>query len=326
MNIATLPQNNQDDIKVAKDVLIKEADALHVVADNLNETFTNAIHSLCNIKGRIVVTGMGKSGHIAAKIAATLASTGTPAFFVHPGEASHGDLGMITKEDAVIAIGHGGESKELGDIISYCTRFNVPLVAITGKLESTLAKAATFALWDGVVEEACPLNMAPTSSSTCALAIGDALAVTMMLRKGFSREDFSKYHPGGKLGSQLLKVSDIMVKGNDIPCVSNNVCVAEAIIEMTSKNLGGVGILDNNGDLVGIISDGDLKRHMSPTLLTTSVTEIMTTSPQTIEPNMFAASAVLLMQEKKITTLFVMEGNKPVGVLRILDCLQAGVI
>jgi arabinose-5-phosphate isomerase len=325
-NIATLPQKHQDDIATAREVLTKEADALHVVADNLGASFTDAIYALCEIKGRIVITGMGKSGHIAAKIAATLASTGTPAFFVHPGEASHGDLGMITKEDAVIAIGHGGESKELGDIISYCSRFNVPLVAITGKLESTLAKAANFVLWDGVITEACPLNMAPTASSTSALAIGDALAVTMMMRKGFSREDFSQYHPGGKLGAQMLKVSDIMVSGKDIPCITESASVDEAIIEMTSKNLGGVGILNNDDELVGIISDGDLKRHMSTDLLTKNVTEIMTVNPQTITPDMFAAGAVHLMQEKKITTLFVMDGKKPVGVLRILDCLQAGVI
>jgi arabinose-5-phosphate isomerase len=326
MSITSLPQKNQDGIATAKDVLLKEAEALKVVAENLGDDFTNAIHTLCDIKGRVVVTGMGKSGHIAAKVAATLASTGTPAFFVHPGEASHGDLGMITKEDAVIAIGHGGESKELGDILSYCARFDVPLVAVTGNVESTLAKAATFVLWDGVTEEACPLNMAPTSSSTCALAIGDAIAVTMMMRKGFSREDFSQYHPGGKLGAQMLKVSDIMVDGDNVPCVTEKASVDEAIIEMTSKNLGGVGILNGDGDLVGIISDGDLKRHMSPNLLGINVTEIMTKDPQTVKPDVFAASAVHLMQEKKITTLFVLENKKPIGVLRILDCLQAGVI
>ncbi len=326
MNLTTLPQTNQDDLKIAIELLQKEASAILFMAENLGDNLTNTIQTLCNIKGRIIVTGMGKSGHIGAKIAATLASTGTPAFFVHPSEASHGDLGMITKDDAVIAIGHGGESRELGDILNYCTRFNVPLIAITGKLESTLAKAATFTLWDGVTDEACPLNMAPTSSSTCALAIGDAIAVTMMLRKGFTKEDFSKYHPGGKLGSQLLKVADIMVKGNDIPLIQSTATVADAIIEMTSKNLGGVGILNTNNELIGIISDGDLKRHMSETLLTTKVTDIMTTNPQTIQQNLFAASAVSLMQEKKITTLFVMENKKPVGVLRILDCLQAGVI
>lgn len=326
MSITSLPQKNQDAITAAKEVLLKEAEALQVVADNLGDEFTNTIDTLADIKGRIVVTGMGKSGHIAAKVAATLASTGTPAFFVHPGEASHGDLGMITAEDAVIAIGHGGESRELGDILSYCQRFDIPLIAITGKLESTLAKSATYALWDGVTEEACPLNVAPTSSSTCALAIGDAIAVTLMLKKGFTKEDFSTYHPGGKLGSQLLKVADIMVKGKDIPTVSEDVTVDTAIIEMTSKNLGGVGILNKDGDLIGIVSDGDLKRHMSPDLLTKNVTEIMTTSPKTVSADIFAASAVHLMQEKKITTLFVLEGQKPVGVLRILDCLQAGVI
>ncbi len=266
MSVVKLPQQAQADIKAGKTLLEAEAQALQNLANKLDATFSQAVDLIVNLKGRVIVTGMGKSGHIGAKIAATLASTGTPAFFVHPGEASHGDLGMITEEDAVIALSHSGETKELGDVIAYCQRFSIPLIAITGHNQSTLGEAATLVLNNQVSAEACPIRKAPTTSSTASLAMGDALAVALMERRGFSKENFATYHPGGKLGSQLLRVADIMAKGDALPLCSEESNMADVIVEMTQKNLGGVGITNAQGQLVGIITDGDLKRAMGAQL------------------------------------------------------------
>lgn len=315
-----------DEIHEARRVLEAEAEALKFLAEGLDDNFVKAVDILFETKGRVIISGMGKSGHIGAKIAATMASTGTPAFFVHPGEASHGDLGMLADGDSVIAISHSGESKELSDILVYCTRHGTPLIALTGREESTLAKASTVTLFDGVEKEACPLNLVPTSSTTAALALGDALAVALMQRRGFRKEDFSRYHPGGKLGSQLLRVEDIMAKGNDLPLVDINVSMSEALIVLTDKNLGCVGLIEDN-KLAGIITDGDLKRYMAPDLLQRGAKEIMTTSPKVVEADAFATSAVQVMQEKNITVLFVVdENNVPIGLIHMHHCLQNGVV
>lgn len=327
--MSTAVQANQSgfDIQNGKDVLLKEAACITFLAENLNGEFSEAVEVLYKVssnKGRVIVTGMGKSGHIGAKIAATLASTGTPSFAVHPGEASHGDLGMITPDDAVLAFSHSGETKELGDILAHCARFNVPLIAITGKNGSTLGKAADICLVNGVTKEACPINLAPTSSTTATLALGDALAVALMHRYGFKPEDFANFHPGGKLGSKLLMVSELMEK--DIPVVREAAPMSDAILQISEKRLGVTGVINEEGGLTGIITDGDLRRHMTTDVMTKQASDIMTVSPKTITGDVLASKAVHLMQEKKITSLFVIDDGKPVGVLHIHNCLQAGVI
>jgi arabinose-5-phosphate isomerase len=323
----TNTQQHEADLNEARRLLQAEATALTTLAQKLGDSFTSTVDVLLHIKGRAIVTGMGKSGHIGAKIAATLASTGTPAFYIHPGEASHGDLGMITADDAVIALSHSGESKELSDIIAYCTRYSVPLIAITGRASSTLAQAASHVLLNEVETEACPLNLAPTSSTTTSLALGDALAIVLMQRRGFKKEDFSRYHPGGKLGAQLLKVRDIMLS-QDLPVTKPDAPMTQVLVELTDKNMGCVGIVED-GNLVGIITDGDLKRHMAPDILSKTATDIMTPTPATIREEAFATSAVQQMQKKKITVLFVVRGQKskkPVGLLHMHHCLQAGIV
>ncbi|MFZ2620503.1 MAG: KpsF/GutQ family sugar-phosphate isomerase [Alphaproteobacteria bacterium] len=313
------------DLAEARRLLTAEAAALTTVAEKLDDSFSRAVDILFGLKGRVIVTGMGKSGHIGAKMAATFASTGTPAFFVHPGEASHGDLGMMTANDAVIALSHSGESRELQDILAYCGRYSIPLIAITGKPASTLAKAATVVLLNHVAVEACPIGMAPTSSTTVSLALGDALATALMVRRGFKKEDFSRYHPGGKLGAQLLKVSDVMVSA-DLPTVTATTPMNAALITLTTKNLGCVAIVDSQ-KLLGIFTDGDLKRHIAkPNFLQQQVGELMTANPITITPTAFATQAVKLMQDKKITTVLVAENGILQGVLHINQCLAAGIV
>lgn len=321
--------NNQPnaDISAGQAVLREEAQGLLNLADNLDGLFADAVELLYKVsenKGRVIVTGMGKSGHVGAKIAATLASTGTPSFAVHPGEASHGDLGMITEDDAVLAFSHSGETKELGDVLAHCTRFKVPLISITGKPQSTLGKASNICLVNGITKEACPINMAPTSSTTATLALGDALAVALMHRRGFKPEDFRNFHPGGKLGSKLLSVSALMA--TDLPLVLADTSMDEAVLEMTEKRLGLVGVTSAEGALTGVITDGDLRRHMGADILTKTAGDIMSATPKTIPGDMLASAAVALMQDNKITALFVIENEKPVGVLHIHNCLQAGVI
>lgn len=319
-------ENN--DILSAKRTIDKEVEALRMMEDELNGSLVEALDLMQNIKGRIIVTGMGKSGHVGSKIAATLASTGTPSFFVHPGEASHGDLGMLTKEDAVLAISNSGETKELSDIILYCKRYNIPLIAITKNPTSTLGKTADIILKLPDDGEACPLGLAPTSSTTATMVLGDILAVCLLERKGFSKTDFRQRHPGGKLGSYLLKVSDLMHTGKEIPLVKTGTPLQDALLEMTSKMLGCVGIVDNNGLLIGIITDGDLRRNLSSDMLTKTADDIMTKSPKSVGPDMLAAEAINTMNTtgKGITQLFVIEEQKPIGIIHMHDCLRAGVV
>lgn len=315
------------DIASAKRTIDKEVEALRMMENSFDESLTQALDLMQNCKGRVIVTGMGKSGHIARKIAATLASTGTPSFFVHPSEASHGDLGMLTTDDVVIAISNGGESKELADILLYCKRFSIPLVAITKNPDSTLGKNSNLVLRLPNDGEACPLGLAPTSSTTATLVMGDVLAIDLMERKGFSATDYKQRHPGGKLGAILSKVSDLMHSGSEMPIVGEDTIMQDALMEMTAKMLGCVGIVDKNGDLIGIITDGDLRRWMSPGLILEKVSTVMTKNPKTIGPDALAVEALKTMNTtgKGITNLFVVDGKKPIGLIHIHDCLRAGV-
>ena len=289
------------------------------------ENLTKALDFMQNSKGRIIITGMGKSGHIGRKIAASLASTGTPSFFVHPAEASHGDLGMITEDDVVIAISNSGESRELIDILNYCKRFGIKLIAITKNSESSLGKAGDVVLELPNNGEACPLGLAPTSSTTATLVLGDILTIGMIERKGFSKEDFYDSHPGGKLGSILKRVSDLMHVGQEMPILDENANMQAVLLEMTSKRLGCVGFVNQAGDLTGILTDGDLRRCLSAKILEEKAVDLMTRNPKTISPNAMTAEALKIMHDKKITNLFVLENKKPVGVIHIHDLLNNGV-
>lgn len=315
------------DIEVAKQTIDREIEALRAMEASLDATLTKALDLLQNTKGRVIVTGMGKSGHIACKIAATMASTGTPSFFLHPGEASHGDLGMITQGDTVIAISNSGESKELADIIFYCRRFSIPLIGITKNPDSSLAQGSDLVLQLPANREACPIGLAPMSSTTATLVMGDVLAAALMVRRGFTEEDFKIRHPGGKLGSILRHVSDLMHKGDEMPLVSDKALMQEALLVMTSKMLGCVGVVNKEGDLVGMITDGDLRRWMSPTLPAEKVTDVMTKNPRTVTANTLIAEAVNIMNNtgRGITNMFVVENKKPIGIIHIHDCLKAGV-
>ena len=316
----------QEIISIGQRVLNMEADAVKKMANALGDDFYQAVQMLYQTKGRVVVTGMGKSGHIGKKIAATLASVGTPAFFVHPAEASHGDLGMLTINDTILAVSNSGESRELSDIIAYSRRFGIPMICMVGRAESTLAKASDLVLCYPPFQEAWSFGMATTTSTTLSLALGDALAMVLLEVKGFSQEQYKLRHPGGKLGAMLLKVKELMVSGNDMPLVKTDALMADALIEMTAKSLGCVGIINNLNELVGIITDGDLRRHMSMNLLSQKAADIMTKNPKTISENLLAAEAVRIMNDKKITTLFVVQDNHPIGVLHLHRCLQAGVV
>jgi arabinose-5-phosphate isomerase len=312
-------------------VLTLEADSIRALADSLNGAFTAAIDRLEKLSvgktgGRVIVSGMGKSGHIARKIAATMASTGTPSQFVHPAEASHGDLGMITESDAVICLSNSGETPELNDLVAHAKRFEIPLIAIIGRADSTLAQAADIALILPKAPEACPLGLAPTTSTTMMLALGDALAVALLERRGFTAEDFQVLHPGGKLGKALIKVSDIMHTGEEVPLVPLGTGMRDAILVMTAKTFGCVGIADRAGKLTGVITDGDLRRHIDGDLFAQTVDQVMTRAPKTIRPNALAAEALGRMKASKVTALFVVAEGRPLGILRIHDILRAGVV
>ena len=303
-----------------------EIDTINHLKDSVKaENLTKALDFMQNSKGRIIITGMGKSGHIGRKIAASLASTGTPSFFVHPAEASHGDLGMITEDDVVVAISNSGESRELIDILNYCKRFGIKLIAITKNAESSLGKAGDVVLELPNNGEACPLGLAPTSSTTATLVLGDILTVGMIERKGFSKEDFNDRHPGGKLGSILKRVSDLMHTGQEMPILDENSNMQAVLLEMTSKRLGCVGFINQTGDLTGILTDGDLRRCLSSKILEEKAIDLMTRNPKTISPNAMTAEALKIMHDKKITNLFVLEGKKPIGVIHIHDLLNNGV-
>ena len=315
-----------NDIASANQTIDKEIEALNIMRKTLDDDLVKALDVMQNVKGRVVVTGMGKSGHIGNKIAATLASTGTPSFFVHPAEASHGDLGMLTEDDCVIAISNGGESKELLDILVYCKRYGIPLIAMTKNPNSSLGKAGDYLLRLPDCGEACPLGLAPTSSTTATAVMGDILAVCLLERKGFSQTDFKQRHPGGKLGSFLRKVSDLMHTGKEMPLIPDSADMQQAMLEMTSKMLGCVGIIDKDNHLLGIITDGDLRRFMSGNILQMKATDVMTHNPKTTKPDILVAEAVNIMNSKKITQLFVIdEENKPLGLIHLHDCLHAGV-
>lgn len=315
---------SSSDIKHGKAVLDGEIAGLQALQQSLGDDFAKAVECLAAVKGRVIVTGMGKSGHVARKIAATMASTGTPAYFVHPGEASHGDLGMIAKSDAVLALSNSGETAELSDIISYCKRFAIPLVGIARRAGSMLVEAADIPLVLPDTPEASPVN-APTTSTTMMMALGDALAVALLERRGFTKDDFSVYHPGGKLGKAFIRVSDIMHKGDELPLVSESDPMHEVLLVMTRKRFGSAGVVDSKGSLAGVITDGDLRRHMSPKLLEDSARAVMTQKPFIVPPQMLAAEALAIMSGKNITSLFVVEDGKPTGIIHIHDLLRAGV-
>lgn len=305
-------------------VLRIEGEALLAMAEALPADFSAAVEQLMACKGRVILSGIGKSGHIARKIAATLSSTGTPAYFVHPAEASHGDLGTITPADMVIALSNSGETTELGDIIAHTRRFAIPLIAISARASSTLAQAADLNLTLPPAPEACPLGLAPTTSTTMALALGDALAVALMERRGFEPEHFRTFHPGGRLGARLARVSQLMRGEDDLPLVPTDCPMAETLLVMTQKGLGTAGVVEG-GHLVGVITDGDLRRNMDG-LMDKSALDVATRSPLTAPPEMLAVEAVALMNQRKITTLFVTDAdNRPLGILHIHDCLRAGV-
>lgn len=320
--------NNQDKIKYlqsARKTIQTEIEGLKAVFDFLGEDFIKAIDLIISSKGRVIVSGMGKSGHIANKIAATLASTGTPAFFIHPAEASHGDLGMITKDDVVILLSNSGETKELRDMIYYCKRFSIPLISIIRRIDSELARTSDVALVLPEIPEA-NIVKAPTTSTTMMLALGDAIAVTILDLKGFNNEEYSKFHPGGKLGAQFLKVGDLMRVKQDIPLVFKNSLVSEIILEMTSKHIGCTGVIDQNKNLIGIITDGDLRRHIKSDFMNLQGEEIMTKNPITAKKTSLVQEAIAIMNQKLITSIFVTENREVVGVLHIHDCLRAGVV
>lgn len=313
------------DIAAATYVLRQEIAGLEALVESLDGTFSQAVALIYNLKGRVILSGMGKSGHIARKIAATMASTGTPALFVHPGEASHGDLGMVTADDALILFSNSGETKELNDIVEYARRFSIPLIAVVRRDSSTLVESADIAFILPEIPEASPTG-APTTSTTMMLAWGDALAISLLEKKGFSQEDFHVFHPGGKLGSGLIKVGKLMKTGADMPLVKSTDVMSKALIVMTSKSLGCTGVLDDSGRLAGIITDGDLRRHMNNDLPKQKVVDIMTRNPMTITSSALAVEAMNIMNKKSITSLFVVDKVKPEGIIHIHDLLRAGVI
>ena len=315
-----------NDLAVARRVIRAEIAGLERLAETLDGAFQTAVDVCAAVRGRIIVTGIGKSGHIARKIAATLASTGTPAQFVHPVEASHGDLGMIGSKDAILALSNSGETTELADIIAYSRRFGIPLIAVTGGSQSTLAGAADIVLLLPPSAEACPMGLAPTTSTTMTMALGDALALALLERKGFSSADFQLFHPGGSLGRRLLRVRDIMHQGDEVPVALPTALMSDAILVMTAKSFGCVGVCETDGRLIGVITDGDLRRHMGDSLLRQPVAAIMNRNPRAITAAALAADALGLMNRAAITSLFVVdEGGRPIGFLHMHDCLRAGV-
>ncbi|MDD2738114.1 MAG: KpsF/GutQ family sugar-phosphate isomerase [Methylomonas lenta] len=321
---------DQDIRALAVAVINTEMQAVAKLADRIDDQFVMACHLLLDCKGRVVVIGMGKSGHIAGKIAATLASTGTPAFFVHPAEASHGDLGMITRQDVVLALSNSGNTEEILTILPIIKRLGVPLIAMTGNSKSTLAKLSTAHIDVKVEQEACPLGLAPTSSTTAALVMGDALAISLLQKRGFTRDDFALSHPGGSLGRRLLlQVSDIMHQGVEVPRVFDSVLVSEALLEMTEKKLGMTAVVDHNGHVIGVFTDGDLRRMLEKSLDVhlTPVADVMTRPCTVIQADILAAEAMQIMETKKINALLVVDENKNLqGALNMHDLLRAGIV
>lgn len=322
--------NDTQLIQAAKEVIALEAQAVNGLLAKLDDNFVQACHIIAACKGRVVVTGMGKSGHIAGKIAATLASTGTPAFFVHPGEASHGDLGMITRQDVVLALSNSGETAEILTLLPIIKRLAVPMIAMTGRAGSTLGKFSSAHLSNAVEREACSLGLAPTASTTAALVMGDALAVTLMTLRGFTRDDFALSHPGGSLGRRLLlMVRDIMHTGEQLPIVQQDASIMDALVEMTAKKLGMTAVVDQQGQLAGIFTDGDVRRLLEKTIdiKQTSLLEVMTVNCQVIDQDVLAAEAMQVMEQKKINALIVVDADKQVtGALNMHDLIHAGIV
>jgi arabinose-5-phosphate isomerase len=306
-----------------------ESDGLNALAtamsDGLGAPFVAAVDTIRGARGRVIVTGMGKSGHVARKIAATLASTGTPAFFVHAADASHGDLGMITSDDVMLALSWSGETEELKDLINYSRRFRIVLIAITVNVESTLGKAADIVLALPEIREACPHNLAPTTSSLMQLALGDALAIALLESRGFTAIDFGVFHPRGTLGAALKFIRDVMHPGAAVPLIRRGAPMSEAIVEMSAKGFGCVAVTEKNGKLAGVITDGDLRRHMRKDLLQAPVDSVMTASPKTVRPDQLASEAMQVLNSSKITALIVVESDRPVGIVHFHDLLRAGV-
>jgi arabinose-5-phosphate isomerase len=295
------------------------------IHDGLAQQIIAAVELIAKARGRLIVTGMGKSGHVGRKIAATFASTGTPAFFVHPGEASHGDLGMITRDDVIMALSWSGETVELKDLLDYSRRFRIGLIAVTADAESTLAKAADVVLLLPQAREACPHNLAPTTSSLMQLALGDALAVALLESRGFTALKFRELHPGGRLGAKLKFIRDVMHTGANVPLIAPGASMSDAIVVMTAKGFGCVGITDADGELAGIITDGDLRRHMGPDLLAARVDDVMTPRPKTVSADQLVSEALELLNSSKITAVFVVGNGAPVGIVHLHDLLRAGV-
>ena len=315
----------EKDLEEAKRVLSNESDAIKQLAKSLGKNYVDAIDKLDNVKGRVIFTGIGKSGHVARKMASTFSSTGVPSYFVHPSEASHGDLGIIDHSDAVVVISNSGETPEISDLVEYTKRHKIPLITITSNLDSLIAEQSDIALLLPKVKEACPMGLAPTTTTTMTMALGDAMAINLMTRRNFSANDFKLRHPGGKLGKQLLKVSDIMHKEDEVPVTEKDSLMSDVIIQMTTKSFGCVAVLDERKLLAGIITDGDLRRHMSDKLLQQLAEDVMTPRPKSIRPIALASEAVAVMNELEITTLFVTEKKSVVGIIHIHDCLRAGI-
>ncbi|HUO99593.1 MAG TPA: KpsF/GutQ family sugar-phosphate isomerase [Rhizomicrobium sp.] len=316
------------DVLVARRVIDAAADAIKLLKTSLGPEFTSAVEILLGVKGRVIVSGIGKSGHIARKIAATMASTGTPAHFVHPSEASHGDLGELTRHDALVVLSWRGETTELMDLILYAKRFRIPLIGMASNPDSTLLKEADVSLVLPKVREACPHGLAPTTSTTLMLVLGDALALALMERRDFSADEYRNLHPGGSLGRALIRVTNLMHGPEELPLADEGASLRDALAVMEKHNFGCIGLTDRKGGLVGIVTDGDLRRNLHRDLRDARAADIMTRNPKTVRADQLAAEAIAFMNEKKITQLFVLDpkgrGHKPVGILHIHDCLKAG--
>jgi arabinose-5-phosphate isomerase len=320
-----MTSSTTDFLTTGQRVIRREAGALDVLAGTLGESFSTAVALLMAAKGRVIVSGMGKSGHIARKIAATFASTGTPAHFVHPAEASHGDLGMVAEGDVLLVLSNSGETSELADIVAHAKRFGIPLIAVAGREGSTLMRQSDVGILLPEVPEACETGIVPTTSTTMTLALGDALAIALMEHRAFTPEHFRMFHPGGKLGARLLKVRDLM--HHDPPLVPEGMGMGETLVEISRRGFGVVGVTDAGGRLTGIITDGDIRRHLDG-LMSHNAGEVMTASPRTIGPEALAGEALALMNDRKITCLLVTgeDVTRAIGILHVHDCLRAGVI
>ncbi len=310
------------EIITGRKVIDIEIEALNLLKNYISKNFVKVVNLLLKNKGKIIVSGIGKSGHIASKIASTLSSVGSPSFYIHPSEANHGDLGMLEKKDIVILISNSGETSELINLILYCKKLGIPIISITSEPNSTLSRESNLNLLIPKNIEACPLELAPTSSTTCTLALGDALAVTLLKKKKFTESDFRELHPGGKLGQMLSEVKDVMKINLDIPLIVESKKMSYAILEMTSKGEGCVGVVSKKNELIGIITDGDIRRNMNPKLLDKNVKEIMTRKPKTLSPNTLISKALKIMNEESITNIFITKQKKPIGIIHMHDILK----